>query len=119
MKIQYIVSFKHCARQLKVNLNFWFALGIFTSVFTGLSVLYIELKTQNSLKTQLVCFLSSSFEACVVSGLFGRERKGGGGREGLELIIHKGVGFTQQISSLVSICDAKAWSHKKEEKEKL
>ena len=45
--------------------------------------------------------------------------KGGGGREGLELIIHKGVSFTQQISSLVSICDAKAWSHKKEEKEKL
>ena len=65
-------------------------------------------------------FLSSSFETCVVSGLFSRERKGGGGgREGLELIIHKGVSFTQQISSLVSICDAKAWSHKKEEKEKL
>ena len=63
-------------------------------------------------------FLSSSFETCVVSGLFSRERKGGGGREGLELI-HKGVSFTQQISSLVSICDAKAWSHKKEEKEKL
>ena len=63
-------------------------------------------------------FLSSSFETCVVSGLFSRERKGRG-REGLELIIHKGVSFTQQISSLVSICDAKAWSHKKEEKEKL
>ena len=63
-------------------------------------------------------FLSSSFETCVVSGLFSRERKGGG-REGLELIIHKGVSFTQQISSLVSICDAKAWSPKKEEKEKL
>ena len=28
------------------------------------------------------------------------------------------VSFTQQISSLVSICDAKTWSHKKEEKKK-
>ena len=33
-------------------------------------------------------------------------------------LIHKGVSFTQQISSLVLICDAKTWSHKKEEKEK-
>ena len=32
-------------------------------------------------------------------------------------LIHKGVSFTQQISSLVLICDAKTWSHKKEEKE--
>ena len=31
-------------------------------------------------------------------------------------LIHKGVSFTQQISSLVLICDAKTWSHKKEEK---
>ena len=35
-----------------------------------------------------------------------------------ELITLKGVSFTQQISSLVLICDAKTWSHKKEEKEK-
>ena len=33
-------------------------------------------------------------------------------------LTHKGVSFTQQISSLVSICDAKTWSHKKEEKKK-
>ena len=33
-----------------------------------------------SLKTQLVCLLSSSFETCVVSGLFSRERKGRGGK---------------------------------------
>ena len=31
-------------------------------------------------------------------------------------LIHKGVRFTQQISFLVLICDAKTWSHKKEEK---
>ena len=31
-------------------------------------------------------------------------------------LIHKGVSSTQQISSLVLICDAKTWSHKKEEK---
>ena len=35
-----------------------------------------------------------------------------------ELITHKGVSFTQQISSLALICDAKTWSHKKKEKEK-
>ena len=28
-----------------------------------------------------------------------------------ELITHKGVSSTQQISSLVLICDAKTWSH--------
>ena len=32
-------------------------------------------------------------------------------------LIRKGVSFTQQNSSLVLICDAKTWSHKKEEKE--
>ena len=31
-------------------------------------------------------------------------------------LIHKGVRFTRQNSSLVLICDAKTWSHKKEEK---
>ena len=31
-------------------------------------------------------------------------------------LIRKGVSFTQQNSSLVLICDAKTWSHKKEEK---
>ena len=33
----------------------------------------------------------------------------------LELIC-KGNSFTQKISPLVLICDAKTWSHKKEEK---
>ena len=32
-------------------------------------------------------------------------------------LIRKGVSFIQQNSSLVLICDAKTWSHKKEEKE--
>ena len=32
-------------------------------------------------------------------------------------LIRKGVSFTRQNSSLVLICDAKTWSHKKEEKE--
>ena len=31
-------------------------------------------------------------------------------------LIRKGVSFTQQNSSLVLICDAKTWSHKKEKK---
>ena len=31
-------------------------------------------------------------------------------------LIRKGVSFTRQNSSLVLICDAKTWSHKKEEK---
>ena len=35
---------------------------------------------------------------------------------GLELPLNK-VSFTQRISSLVSICDAKTWSQKKKEKE--
>ena len=35
-----------------------------------------------------------------------------------ELITHKGVSFTQQISSLALICDAKTWSHKKKGKGK-
>ena len=34
------------------------------------------------------------------------------------LITHKGVSFTQQISSLALICDAKTWSHKKKGKGK-
>ena len=34
-----------------------------------------------------------------------------------ELITHKGVSSTQQISSLVLICDAKTRSHKKKEKD--
>ena len=33
-----------------------------------------------------------------------------------ELITHKGVSSTQQISSLVLICDAKTWSHWKRRK---
>ena len=37
---------------------------------------------------------------------------------GVIQLTHKWVSFTQQISSLVLICDAKTWSHKKEEKEK-
>ena len=35
-----------------------------------------------------------------------------------ELITHKGVSFTQQISSLALICDAKTWSQKKKRKRK-
>ena len=35
---------------------------------------------------------------------------------GLELTLNR-VSFTQRISSLVSICDAKTWSQKKKEKE--
>ena len=33
-------------------------------------------------------------------------------------LTHKGVSFTQQISSLVSICDAKTWVPQKRGKEK-
>ena len=35
---------------------------------------------------------------------------------GLELTLNR-VSFTQRISYLVSICDAKTWSQKKKEKE--
>ena len=34
-----------------------------------------------------------------------------------ELITHKGVSSTQQISSLVLLCATKTWSHKKKEKD--
>ena len=62
-------------------------------------------------------FLSSSFETCVVSGLFSRERKGGGREGRIRADYPQGVSFTQQISFLFLICDAKTLSQKKKEKE--
>ena len=39
-------------------------------------------------------------------------------RDGVIQLTHKWVSFTQQISSLVLICDAKTWSYKKKKRKK-
>ena len=56
--------------------------------------------------------LATGLSLCADQGVDSAQEMGG-----LELTLNR-VSFTQRISSLVSICDAKTWSQKKKEKEK-
>ena len=52
--------------------------------------------------------LATGLSLCADQGVDSAQEMGG-----LELTLNR-VSFTQRISSLVSICDAKTWSQKKE-----
>ena len=71
-----------------------------------------SLKKEKGNEVSVLNVLATGLSLCADQGVDSAQEMGG-----LELTLNR-VSFTQQISSLVSICDAKTWSHKKEEKEK-